>query len=354
MITYPNWQKNLALSLFRREATYNAGVAVSSANGCLMTAYDNEPFAWDDTLVNDKDTVTSLEHGYDQEIVKYGAKMTYKETRAKPNTVAGLAALTLGSITSTQDSAYTAYRHKITPVTVGSALHSIQANESLGGTHYKYTGVKGNTLKISGSDQAVSVECELIGSGSRATATDTMPAKITESWLNMSNALIWMEDGTNISLAATPAQGAENISSATPDALSAYLKSFEFSWDNKLARQDGCGNAGIAYDAHYGRRSCSAKMSLLWDSSRLAYYLNQSVLAIEFNLRGGLIAAGGSMYYGIIIRVPRCKMKTAPTPKGGVNDDITHDIDLEIYDDGTNPVVEIYAYNAQAAYLVNT
>jgi len=83
----------------------------------------------------------------------------------------------------------------------------------------------------------------------------------------------------------------------------------------------------------------------------LAYYTDQDVVAVEFNLKGALIAVGGAMYYGVDLIVPRCKIKAAPLPAGGVDDNLTQEFDVEIFDDGTNSPVEIIGYNAQAAYM---
>ena len=65
----------------------------------------------------------------------------------------------------------------------------------------------------------------------------------------------------------------------------------------------------------------------------------------------GLIASGGTMYYGASIIIPRLKIKSYPQPKGGVNDTLMQDFDFEVFEDGTNQAVIIDCYTAQAAYL---
>ena len=107
MITKKGWASQLMLSLFTKEASYNEGVTMDASNACSMKGYESvmEP---DDNVQNDKDSVTGAEYGTDSEIVSNGVKLSYKETRAKPNSVAGIAALCHGSITSDQDGVLTA------------------------------------------------------------------------------------------------------------------------------------------------------------------------------------------------------------------------------------------------------
>lgn len=348
------WNQSLMMSLFWAEAEYDAGVTISTGTACSMTGFEFEP-SWDDTVDNDKGEVTGKEHGYDQEITAYGFSGTYKEAKAKPNSLAGLAALVMGSVSSTQDAELTAYKHVIVPVTIGTDLPSIHLEHLKGGLQYKYTGVKGNSLKLSGEAGGfVSLEAALLGSGTRATSSESFVASITESWMKLHQMKVWMESGANISItaAASRVQGAENISSDTPDDLGPRFKSFEWSWENNLSGQPGAGGAGVFQDIDYGRRSTSMKIGLIQNAgAELAYYTGQSVIALELNLVGALIADGGSMYYGADLIIPRCKIKAPPLPTGGVDDDLTQDLEFEIFDDGTNHAAELIVYNAQAEYL---
>ena len=300
------------------------------------------------------DIFINVELGNDQELITQGAKFTVKMPRAKPNALAGLASLVLGSVTSTQDPGKIAYVHKIIPVAVGTVLPSVHLEEKFGDLQYKYFGVKGNTLKISGEEGGlIALEAGLIGSGTRATSANTFPAAITESWLHLHDCKVWLETGANISITSgAVTQDAEDISNDTPDVLSARMKSFELTWDNKLEGQEGFGGLGVLVDADYGRRAGTLKMQMLFnDGTELAYYTAQNPVAIEFDLKGSLIAVGGTLYYGVSIIVPRMKMKPAPLPKGGPNDTLVQNFEFEIFDDGTNPAIRIDCYNAQAAYL---
>ncbi len=351
-VTKKGWNRSFMASLFHKEATYDAGHAMADANACSLTGFELET-TWDDNVINDKSEVTGKEHGYDQELVGVGYKATLKFPKVKPNDLAGFASYALGSSTPTKDGDYTAYSHKIVPQTVGTALNSMQVEELFGGLQYYYRGVKVNTLKLSGeAGGLLSMEVGLIGSGTRATSATAMAAAITESWMKLTNCKVWLESGANIDIAATLSQAAENISSATPDNLYPRLKNFEWTWDNALEPQPGFGQAaGALQDLDYARRKCGLKFSLqFYDTTELDYYTSQAACAIEFDLKGAIVVASSSLYFGAHLVVPRFKIKATPLPKGGPNDTLVQDFDCEVFDDGTNAASILEVYNAQAAY----
>jgi hypothetical protein len=351
-VTKKGWNRKFMASLFKKEATYNAGVTMDSSNACSLIGFDLEK-APEFKIENDKGEVTGKEHGYDQEILSYGYKFTYKESKAKPNSLAGFASLVLGSTTATKDGANTAYLHKIVPVTVGTALPSISVEEKHGDLQYRHDGVKGNTLKLSGTAGGfVTMDVGLIGAGSGTESTTDFAAAITESWLKVSGCKVWLESGAEISISNALTQATEDISSATPDDLYPRLKSFEWSWDNALEGQPGFGGAGLFQDLDYGRRKVDLKFSLIFNGeTELDYFLNQTACAIEFDLVGALVAVGSTMYFGFQLIVPRFKIKNPVFPKGGVGDTLTQDFECEVFDDGTNSASILQVYNAQAAYL---
>lgn len=348
------WNSFLMASFFKKEASYNAGVTMNGTNACSIKGFTNEHANWKDKVVTDKEEITGKEHGYDQEIVEKGLELSITIPKAKPNDIIGLSALALGSITTTQDAALTAYKHKCVPVAAGTALPSIQVEEKRGGVQqYAYMGVKANTLKISGkAGEFVSVEAGLIGSGDRAESATAEVASISESWLKMNQMKVWLETGATISIDATLTQGAENISSGAPRDIKALMDSFDLNWNNNLDPIVGNGGAGILQDLDYKRRSATFKFSMLFQNKTdLDNYLNQVPFAIELDLKGALVAAGGAMYYGVQIIIPRFKLKSAPVPKGGAGDLLRCDMECEVFEDGTNPPLIIEGYNAKAAYL---
>lgn len=352
MITKKGWASQFMMGAYKKEATFGAGITMDATNACSMRGFEAE-ITMPDVVMNDKDEVTGAEFGTTQEIIETRLEINYKEAKAKPNTVAALAALVFGAVTSTKDGAFNAWKHKITPVAAGTALPSTQVEFLVGGLQRAAKGIKGKSLKIAASESGlVSIEAALMGAGDRATSATAFVPVITESFLKVNQAKFWMEDGSNISVAATLTQDAQNISSATPASLGPRFKSFELTYDNGAEGQVGAGGAGLYQDIDYGRRKAELKFSLLFnDATELDHYLNQTPLAVEFDLKGALIAAGGTMYYGVQIIVPRFMLKAAPWPKGGPNDRLTIDMEADIQDDGTNSPVIIEVYTAKAAYL---
>jgi len=352
MITKKGWASQFMFGAYKKEAAFGAGVTMDATNACSMRGFDAE-ITMPDVVMNDKDEVTGAEFGTTQEIIASRLEINYKEAKAKPNTVAFLSALVLGASASTKDGAFNAWKHKITRVAAGTAQPSTQAEFKVGGLQYSAKGIKGKSLKISAADSGlVSVEAGLMGAGDRATSATAFVPVITESFLKVNQAKFWMENGSSISVAATLTQDAQNISSGTPVSLGARLKSFELSYDNALEGQVGFGGAGLYQDIDCGRRKAELKFSLLFnDATELNHYLNQNPLAVEFDLKGALIAAGGTMYYGVQLIVPRFMLKAAPWPKGGANDTLTIDMEADIQDDGTNSPVIVEVYTAKAAYL---
>ena len=353
-VTLKGWKRQFMASLFKQEATYDAGVTMSDANACSLLNYDLTT-TWDDKIETDKGEVSGKEHGYDQEILSSGCKMTYKEPKCKPNSLAGFATLVLGSDTPTKDGAFAAWKHHIVPITIGNALLSMQVEELFGDLQYKYSGLKGESLKLTGNAGGyLQMETVLHGSGTRSTSATAMAAAISESWMKLSDCKVWMESGADIEIAATLVQAAANISKspATADNIYPRIKSFDWQWNNNLDPQSGFGGGGVLQDLDYKRRSCALKFTLLFGgAAELAYFTAQTPCAIEFDLKGALIAAGGAMYYGAQLIVPRFKLKTPPLPKGGVNDTLTADFECEVFDDGTNPASILEVYTGKAAYL---
>jgi len=341
------------IGFYEKESSYGGGVTLDSGSACSMVGYEFEP-DWAPEVVNNKGSISGVEFGNDQEIDNFNFSATYKELRARPNSIAGFAALALGAVASTQDGAYSGYSHKCTRVANGTALHSTELEYKKGGLQWACKGIKCQTLKLSGQRAGtINLDAAIMGNGSHATAANTFAAEVSEGPVKLAGGIIRLETGANISIDSTLTQGAENISSATADILESRLENWELTWNNNLTPEGLHTAAGLLSALDYGRRSADFKMQLLFnDDTELGYFTSQAVCAIELDFASTtLIDVSGSLYYGAQIIIPRAKIKTVPLPKGGVNDKLLIDLEFDIQDDGTNSPVIIEAYNAKTAYL---
>ena len=354
MIAKKGWDQSLMMSLYKKEATYDAAVVINATNFCTLKGHSDYDPDWADTVVDDLDAVTGSEYATEQEITEQGFKFGYEEARARPNAIIGMVAAAFGGLTPTQDGAFVAYKHKGNPAAVGAAIPSFNVIGKKGGIQYLHKGCKVNSVELSGEEGGpVKLSAEIIGSGSRAVDATGFVAKISEPRLYSRYTKIWREASPNISIDATLTQGAENISSGTPVSMGPRVKSWRWKFMNNFEEQRGHGGDGVLQDLDPGRRTVELGLTVLFnDNTELNHYLNQTALALELDCKHAtLIAAGGSMYYGFQIIIPKLALKKAPHPKGGVGDSLTQDFEILIMDDGTNPISIFEGYNAKAAYF---
>ena len=342
----------LMLSLFTKEVTYDAGVVMNDADACTLKGYTVDD-DWPDDVENDREEITGSEFTTVQEIVTKGFTASVDIPRAKPNDIIGLMALAMGgAVTSSQDAATGAYTHSVAMAAIEADLPSIQAELKKGGIQYAYKGVKAGSIKLSGeAGKPVSISADLMGSGTRATSATSFAAKISESWVKASQGNIWAESGANISISASLVQGAEDISSATPDDFGARLQKFDFGLDNKLDGDFGFGSE-VYQVLDKNIRELSMSMDLRFaDATEMNYFLNQDNLALELDFKGSQIPTASTLYYGFQLVVPRCRLKKSPNPQGGPLDALTQTLDVEFLDDGTHQIFLFNGYNAITAYL---
>jgi hypothetical protein len=314
---------------------------------------------WDDTMQSDTDVVTGHEFRSVQEIVRQGMRLTYTEPRCKPNTLAGLMALCMGSVSATQDGVLTAYRHRITPATSVS-LPSIGAQTLReGGVQRKYHGIKGEQFTLSHNGAYWQFTCQMIGSGHRATAADAFPSTVSENWQRWGNSSIYIKDtsGTPIdtSFGSPPSQSAANLGGSETN-LSTRVIDFTWTWNNNLQADQGyrASTGAQRQNFHPLRRTSNITIRFEVDSSEeaadLNYYLNQSKLAIELNVSSGTAIAGGGVFNsGFIVILPRVQLTSMPRSQTAELENL--DFIGEVLDDGTNPVAMAFVYTAKAAYL---
>src|SRR3990167_11282303 len=166
------YERQIMLSLFDKEATYDAGPAGwLAANACSMFDFDEAvQDQWPDTLGSNEGEISGGETPSRIVTVRQDVKIPYAESRAKPNSIAGLIALNLGTVAAAvQDAALAAYRHKFSKAAPYS-LPSIAAQlKHEGGAQYRYYGLKGGGFTLSRNGDYFRFESPLIGSGTPAT-----------------------------------------------------------------------------------------------------------------------------------------------------------------------------------------
>lgn len=342
----------LMLSLFTKEAAYDAGVTMNDTNACSLKGYTIEE-EWPDDVQNDREEITGSEYATMQEIVTKGFRAPISIPRAKPNDIIGLMALTMGgTVTSTQEGATGAYKHAVALASIEGDLPSIQAELKKGGVQYAYTGVKGASVKLAAeAGQPVSLEADLIGSGSRASSSTAFASKISESWIKASHASVWKESGASIDISASLVQGAEDISSGTPADLKARIQNFEFNLNNNPQGEFGFGSE-VFQELDKVIREVSLTLGLRFnDNTELGHYLDQDNLALELDFKGALVPGASSTYFGFQLIVPRCRLRVPPKATGGPTDILTQTLEVEFLDDGTHSIFQFEGYNAIAAYL---
>jgi hypothetical protein len=349
----------LMLSLLDKEATYDAGPALWTGAGAVQVKEFGEAYAeWPDLIRTDRDTVHGSQYATESEIIRQDVRIPYSEPRVRPTHLIGLAALTGGVLgTPLQDGALTAWRQKITPVAAAVALPSIAAQEKAHGIQYKYTGIKSNSLRLYKNGDFWAVDGELIGSGTRAAAADAFPAFLAEMPLRFDDTLCWLETGTDITIAAAPTQGSEDISGATPDDLRSRLRDAEFLWGNDLQLEDGYvpggGNVRTRLDhgpARAGHMRVAVDVASASYDAELAYYTGQVNCALELECKSGtLIAATGAMYYGFDLIVPRFRLM--PIKRSVVDGHAVMTLEGDLFDDGVNDPWILWGYCVQAAFL---
>jgi hypothetical protein len=313
---------------------------------------------WDDTVQANADVITGKEFATHQELVRQSMRFTYTEPRTKPNTIAGLVAMALGTVTSTQDGALAAYRHKIT--TAGSTSLPSIACQTLrdGGVQRLYTGIKSDGFQINENGPYFQLQSTLIGSGTRTVAADAFPAFISENWLRWGDATIYLKDtaGTPITIPAAPSQTVANLGGSEVN-FSTRVLTWNLQWQNNLAAEMGyrASTGMVRQNFHSTRRTATIAIKFEVDSASeatdLNYYLNQTQLAIELRINSGVvIAATGAMFYGATFIIPRVQLTAMPRSQTSEFENL--EFQGIIMDDLVNSALVCFVYNNRVAYLV--
>jgi hypothetical protein len=359
-----HWGDQLMLTLFAKETSYDTPPGSwLAATACAMLDFDDQAAheEWDDEVDDDVATLHGEEYPTVQVIVRQSVRWTYHEPRCKPNTLAGLLGLALGEVTTSQDGALDAYRHRLRPLSSVS-LPSISAQtRHAGGLQYRYTGLKSDGFTLEANGAYLGFRCPIIGSGSRETADDLFSAAIDEAWLRWGDARVYLYDTLSsvLPLPTNPVQGATNLDDIPgPPAvdLSSRIRTWTLEHGNQLAEQAGYrpSTGVVRGDFHPKRRGTSLTLEIDCRSDTeellLTGYLTQTRFAVELNLDSGVtIAAGGAYRYGVIVILPRIRFRKVTRRERDQFDTLS--LEGRVYSDRTNPVLQAWVFNAQPAYL---
>jgi hypothetical protein len=352
--------RQLMLGFYEREPVYNEGPDDWATAACSMLDYDDASGLeqWDDTHQTNQDVISGHEFITFSEIPRQSMRVTYTEPRVKPNTMAGLLALTLGNIATTQDGATTAFRHYITPANAVSLPSIGVQTKRDSGVQRMYTGVKADSFTLSENGPYFQAQCALIGSGSRTEATEVFPAQFFENWMRWGDAHIYVKDNAGVPFVMPPApsQTTGNLGTGAVD-FSTRVLTWQLTWTNNLQADQGyrASTGVLRHNFHPLRRRGTLNIRFETDTAteaqELNYYLQQTDLAFELNINSGKVIGtpAGIYTFGAIFIVPRVRLTAIP--RSTTNDLENIEYQGEFYDDLTNPVMAAWVYNDKPTYL---
>ena len=357
----------LALSWFVAETAYDTAGTVEAAG--FSTAVEIDPIR-----INNDDTRRDgmgegSEFGSEGYVTRHGVTVNVSFPFLRPNDWAGLTAYALGSNSVAQDGALTAFRHK--SVLSATVIPSFSMVALEAGIQKIYTGCKINVLTLARSGEYWSATAEVMCSGRRESNADSFPAEISEEPLLYGNTSMFIERGADVNVAATPTQGSQGISGATPDDIKCDVTGdMTITINNNLRSDRGydCSNANDVLAKGQldrgAKREITATFDMTFeDDQELTDFLGtlnvQEHIALEINqvetAQGVIDTGGGGVFlFGFVLIIPRAVYETI----GESTDDedvITRTFTLRAKtptsaDENTTDVIQIWTYNAQAAY----
>ena len=352
------------VSCFLKESTFDTAETVEAASGSSLVEFEGGAINYGHTR---RDGVgEGSEFGSDGYVSRKNYPFTLTFPFARPNDLAFCFAYALGTSAATQDGANAAYRHKNTLVSTEN-IPTFSYVVSEAGIQKIVTGAAINTLTVARSGDYITATAECIGTRVASNA-DSFPAEISEEPFLYGNSSIWYETGANVDIAATPAQGAENISAATPDNIRAdVVGGPTITINNNLRVERGydAANANDVLCKGQFHRGAQREISVEWTQTfeadgYLTDFLGtnnkQEHCAFEWNIKetGQGVLASGNYYYGMIFILSRGVLDVI----GEAADDdgiLTRNLRLiaktpTSADEGTTDVCQAYVYNVQAAY----
>ena len=358
--------RQVYVAAFKKEgaATFDTAQTVEAASGCSLVEFEGGAIDYKETR---RDGVgEGGEFGYESYLSRYdyGCSLTFPFLR--PNDLGFLFGYAMGTSAETSGTG-TEYRHKNTLVST-AILPAFDMVVKEAGLQKIMTGCAISSLTVSRNGDYVQASCEIVGTR-LADNSDAFPAEIAEEPMLYANSGIWIESGADIDIAATPTQGAENISAGTPDDIRADVVEGPTITINNNVRLDRAWDAANTNNVlckgqlHRGaKREITVEWTQNFETDAIYdYFIGASNVtshvAFEWNLKEtaqGVIGSGGAMYPGFIFIMPRGALE----PVGAASDNdgvLTRSYKLvaktptTAADSETNPALA-YVYTAQAGY----
>jgi hypothetical protein len=366
-----HYEDQIVLSLYRRESSYDVPVALwTTKEVAAMRDFSGESGheLWDDLVTDDNEMIHNTEYPLVQEIVRQSVRIPYSEPRVKPETLAGLMGLALGSIESTRDGVATAYRHAVLPIDP-TTLPSVSAQIAhMHSSQFLYSGIKADGFTVSKNEAYLAFASTLIGSGSRSTSATSLPANpLVEPWLRWGDCHIYLRDVTVDPLVSVPGiplvvpvpilQGQTNLGEGAIDVSTRVLR-LELNYPNHLWAEGGyrASTGMVRGNLVTAKRSTDLILELqveTADEARdLAWYLQQRSIAFELQCVSTLLVdPAGTFFFGVTMILPRVQFRAIVRHEQFQFD--TLELQGQVMDDQTNPVILGWVYNARPFYLLD-
>jgi hypothetical protein len=208
---------------------------------------------------------------------------------------------------------------------------------------FTYAGCKLMGWEFDVKDNAVSTMKVTVDGRSVSTAT----ALATPSFLAGSTVFDFSQ--TTMTLGGTVATASGETTISTGVAVSTIITDFTLTGSSPLANQRyGLGNAGLkAQQLENATPTITGKLSAEFNKAELYdVFAANTTTAMQLTFTGSQIAASGNNYLLSFI-MPAVKIKTAPPNVSGP-DIVQMSTTFEVYDDETNPVIQVKLQSDEA------
>lgn len=251
---------------------------------------------------------------------------------------------------TTQIGATTAYKQVHTPADFRGLGLTVQVGrpEPSTGTvrPFTFTGCKVISWEFTLEDNSYPTLKLSLDGKSESTAT----ALATASYLAGASAFDFSQSTIKLGGTATTAAGETTIAGGTDLVTSTVVKSFSISGETPMnTERFGLGNAGLKAEplengipTYTGSLGAEFNRTALYD-----LYANNTTTALQMDLTG---AAIGASNYLFSIICPAVKLKSAAPSVGGP-EIVEMSTDFEVYNDETNPTIQIKIVSTEATVI---